>query len=246
VTRIGVGALAAAALATLGVSADDAEGKNKKRNVCKCTSSDPTSCVNKKKKKNKVNRFLNNNPCAYKGKCQAGVSGCATPQCTGDTPVTCGEGCCPSTFSKCCLADIADFAPGTQTCNPTSFTCCPAELGGGSCDPGSPTCCPPTRTSRFGTCADPDEKCCTAEQGGGTCQSNETCCPPNPNNPGDSGVCCPAGQACCINGGAPCATGTVCNADPGESGCCVPEMMAQSSGRSHKRGGKERFHMTAS
>jgi hypothetical protein len=243
VVRVGVGALAASALASMGLRSNDAEAKKKKKPVCNCTSSDPATCSTQKLSKKAKKNLLSSNPCAYSGSCTAGVSGCPST-CTGATPVTCGEGCCPATFSKCCVANVSDYPPGTQTCNPTSFTCCPAELGGGSCGGGAPTCCPPTRNSAFGNCADADEKCCTAAQGGGTCDADETCCPPNLSNPQDSGSCCAAGQQCCITGGAACPAGQVCDGDLNDSGCCVPDP-PRTTGRNRRRSGTERFHMVA-
>jgi hypothetical protein len=158
--------------------------------------------------------------------------------------VTCGTGCCPSTYSKCCNADLADNPPGTLTCNPTAFSCCSADLGGGSC-PGGNTCCPPSRTSAFGSCADNTEKCCTVEQGGGTCDADETCCPPNPANASDSGSCCGVGEACCIGGQTNCGAGKECSGDAGESGCCVDAAPRIAPGMHRRRSGTERFHMVA-
>ena len=51
------------------VSAQGRRGK-KKRSVCICASYEMLECEDKKVKKNKVNRTLQNNPGSYQGKCE--------------------------------------------------------------------------------------------------------------------------------------------------------------------------------
>ena len=203
VVRVGVGALTASALVTMGLRTDDAAARKNK----------------KKKKRKKV-------------------------RCTGATPVTCGAGCCPSTYSQCCPATLVNTPPGTVTCNPSSFTCCSAELGGGSCSGGAPTCCPPTRNGTLSGCAAANEKCCTAAQGGGACLATETCCPPNLSNPQEPGICCPAGQQCCIGGSTTCPSGTTCSGATGVGGCCAPPAL-RGPGTQWRRSGTERTHILA-
>ena len=74
--------LAAGAVAVLtGVNltheeAGAAKDKPNKRRICVCSSFDPATCDTKKKSKKAARRTLRNNACAYKGRCQAGKSGC--------------------------------------------------------------------------------------------------------------------------------------------------------------------------
>jgi hypothetical protein len=240
VVRVGVGALAASALATLGLTSDDAgakKKKKKKKTICVCTSSDASTCTTQTLKKNQANSTLSSNPCAYSGACVAGQSGCPA-QCTGDTPVTCGEGCCPSNFSKCCSAFLDSSAPaGTLTCNPNDFNCCLASQGGGSCGGDHPVCCGPTQQNPFGTCTPTGGTCCTTEQGGGECHPEfPVCCLIDPADL-DSGNCCPAGSSCCQDdadcGGAP------GSCDP--FNCCV--VGPRTNGAAARgRGGKRQGH----
>jgi hypothetical protein len=72
----GVGRLAEAA----GAKGGHGRKKNrheKKTRLCVCQSGDATTCTGQRKAKPKANKILKRNACAYKGTCQAGVSGCA-------------------------------------------------------------------------------------------------------------------------------------------------------------------------
>lgn len=246
VLRVGFGALAASALATLGPRADDADAKKKKKKkktICNCTSSDPLTCSTQKTKKNKANDILNSNPCAYSGSCQAGLSGCPA-QCAADRPVVCGEGCCPAEFSKCC--DDVENPLFTKTCNPTSFTCCPASAGGGSCDPEFPQCCPlTTQDPEFGHCTEATSICCTSETGGNSCLADfPVCCLIDPADL-ESGNCCPVGSSCCTVD-ADCPGGGLGACDLMSNCCNVGPREARAASRGgNRRGGKDRFHMVA-
>ncbi len=201
VVRVGVGALAASALATMGLRAEDADAKKKK----------------KKKKKKPV-----------------------TVTCSGTRPVTCGNGCCPSSFGVCC--DDASEATNSFTCNPTGATCCPADQGGGSCAGSFGKCCPVTTQQPYGQCAPTNGVCCTSAQGGGSCPANlPKCCPGDPLDAFDSGDCCLANQTCCL---------TDANCPPGQEcfgNCCEPVVMnGAPRARSSRKTGAARLGMAVS
>ena len=69
-----------AALVGVRLSAEPgtAKKKEKKIQLCVCASADVTTCQTKNKPKSKAKKTLRRNPCAYRGRCQSGVSGCAT------------------------------------------------------------------------------------------------------------------------------------------------------------------------
>lgn len=157
-------------------------------------------------------------------------------RCPSNRPIKCGNGCCPSNFSKCC--DNAAAPVNSFTCNPSDFTCCPIEEGGGSCDPERPQCCPATDQDPFGSCAAADDTCCPSEQGGGSCSADEPiCC--------GQIECCEEGQSCCGPDGE-CPPGTVCESGE-EGGCCIPEDLPISARRkaSSRRVHHARFHKKA-
>ena len=241
VVRVGIGALAASALATMGLRSEDAGAKKKKKPVCNCTSSDPATCTTQKLGKGARNNLLNSNPCAYNGSCTAGVSGCPAT-CTGDRPVTCGDGCCPADFSKCCT-DVENPV-FTNTCNPTSYTCCPANAGGGSCPPDEPKCCPVTQQGPFGNCVEATDVCCTTATGGGACSAAfPVCCLIDPTDP-DSGNCCPTGSKCCQVDD-DCDGTDVCGSDDCCEAAAAPRSAERSGGRRSQRRGSKRFQMAA-
>lgn len=163
-------------------------------------------------------------------------------RCKGNRPVKCGNGCCPSNFSQCCENATEPVNP--FTCNPSDFTCCTLDDGGGSCPPESPQCCPPTFLDPFGTCAGPTDVCCTSEEGSGACPEDlPVCCLIDPEDP-FSGNCCPEDSSCCqIDDD--CGTGEVCL-----DFCCIPEVLraagnAKRGSRQTKGRGAERFRMKA-
>ncbi len=172
--------------------------------------------------------------------------------CPADLPITCGDGCCPSAYPLCCLANFGfgggafiNSVPGESTCNPASFTCCPADQGGGSCGGERPKCCPATAQAPFGICARADDVCCTTEQGGFSCPADQpVCCLENPNDIFDGRNCCPAGSSCCQvaadcpGGVGPCVNGCCPAAAPREAGA------SRYSGRV-RQGGAERLHIPA-
>ncbi|MBW3634020.1 MAG: hypothetical protein KY456_13435, partial [Chloroflexi bacterium] len=173
VLRAGIGALAASALAVVGLStADDAAAndnakkrrkrqhqrdqatRRRHRKIVICYNGETLEVL-----KNKVNqKFPNVQP----GPCV----------CVGQTPITCGLGCCPVEFPACCPNGSFGNQPGESsgsTCAPVSTGCCPVGAGQGFCDAPNNQCCPPTNQNTRGYCAPPDAACCSTRTGGGFC-----------------------------------------------------------------------------
>ncbi len=144
--------------------------------------------------------------------------------CPADLPVTCGNGCCPNAFSKCCLENFGQpqlggmlaRAAGDSTCNPPSFNCCSADQGGGSCGGRFPKCCPATTQQPFGTCTEANATCCPSSAGGNSCEADRPkCCPGGgPESPNRFSACCLESQACCV-ANTDCPGGQTCNGN-----CC--------------------------
>jgi hypothetical protein len=94
--------LGASILTTVGLRADDAAGKKKKKKtICHCPSNDPTTCRTIRVSK-RARRAHLEHLCDYDGECQAGKVGTCTPpvtgctrnnQCSGATPY-CQDGVC--------------------------------------------------------------------------------------------------------------------------------------------------------
>ena len=268
VMRVGIGALAASALVTLGLRAEKAEakqGKKKKKTVCH-----NGQTIRVKNRKKHLRHGDTKGPCT----CPAG------------RPVTCGTGCCPAEYSLCC--ETVDDPILTHECAPASFTCCPVNQGGGACGGLEPVCCPPTAQTPEGWCAEVGADCCTTEEGGYSCPPGETCCPlpngaelgwgpwcANPNAgefccpaaqgggvcTDDAPVCCPGTQSdptqyCCMEGSSCCDTDADCDGGAGvcDNGCCLLLGLSSTgnAGRTRanrsrgQRSGSERFHMRAS
>ena len=220
VLRAGIGALAASALAVVGLSAvDDAaakknnnNGKNHQRD--KATRRRHATTVicylgqtMEVKKKNLNQKF----PGFTQGACI----------CQEPTPLTCGIGCCATAFPLCCPSGSFGSEPGQSsgsTCAPTNARCCPPNQGGGACAGELPQCCPLTNQDPRGSCAPVDANCCNSAAGGGFCQQPfNQCCPVTPQFPG--GACCRPSQRCGVG-----AVGTQGNCLPGQvinfRGCC--------------------------
>src|SRR5687768_3412319 len=130
VVRAGLGVLAAAAVAAVGLrAADDATAGNKHRAKRR-----KQARAQKKKKKVKI---IPGPPGPQ------GPPGLAAPvqTCSGARPITCGGGCCQSTHPLCC--DSTGDTSG-KSCHPSGngFQCCPLALGGGACGGAFPKCCP--------------------------------------------------------------------------------------------------------
>jgi hypothetical protein len=198
VVRVGIGALAASAIASLGLTSDDAEAKKKKK---------------KKKKKTTTTTP-------------------PPPRCQGTTPVTCGDGCCPSQYPLCC----AGANPTGGTCNPSGATCCPLESGGGACGGPFPKCCPATQGFPFGSCARTSSNCCPPESNLDWCGTEfSKCCKED---------CCFPDEPCCGPGGS-CPAGRTCLSDE-EGGCCVlVALQAERRASRHNREGSERLGIPA-
>jgi hypothetical protein len=164
-------------------------------------------------------------------------------RCSGNRPVKCGNGCCPNNFSQCC--ENASEPVNPFTCNPTDFTCCSLEDGGGSCPPFSPQCCPPTILDPFGTCALETDVCCTSETGSTFCPEDlPVCCLIDPEDP-FSGNCCAEGETCCLDD-EDCEGTDIC----ADFNCCVPEVLVTSGvadrqGKRRKGRSTERFYKKA-
>ncbi len=150
--------------------------------ICNCASSNPSTCKTQKKEKKKAKKTLRRNPCAYKGRCQSGVSGCAatapvvppagvTPlppaQCqAGQT--ACGAGCCPNSAPVCC----GGFGGEALSCWAAGTTCCSAVGGTGACAGGSQCCAGAADTDEqafeqtYCIGDDPDFTCCPWDSNG--------------------------------------------------------------------------------
>lgn len=167
--------------------------------------------------------------------------------CPANLPITCGDGCCPNEFPKCCAARLGQN-PGSvgratvpSTCNPQDFNCCPVEQGGGSCGGSSPQCCPPSKSQPFGVCVPTDFTCCPVALGGGACfPEAPVCCPGDSLQGGTLKFCCRPGETCCDATGA-CPEGFFCSGGPG--GCCQPPVEALAA--SARQSSSPRFHMPA-
>ncbi len=147
VVQVGVGALAASALVTLGLRSHDAEAKNKKKKK-RCKGNRPVKCG--------------------KGCCQSNFS-----QCCGDASDPANSRTCnPTDFTCCPLADGGGSCPTfqSQCCPPTEFepfgscagdtaTCCTTEQGGGACPEDRPVCCILDCCEDGATCCGPDGAC---------------------------------------------------------------------------------------
>lgn len=169
--RVGLGTLAATALATLGLSAAETEAKKKK----------------KRRKK----------PAAIVPPPPPPPTPAKT--CSGARPVTCGDGCCGAPYAKCC--DDLEFTSGKVCAPTSSTCCPASTGGGSCGEGDHTVCCAPNAVTTFGDCAPPDGACCTAEQGGGHCDApNIVCCPNNCCFPGQAccgaGGSCPTGFVC--------------------------------------------------
>jgi hypothetical protein len=130
----GAATLAGVTLLAEPSAAADGDGKRRRRRrVCDCSSADPNTCTNRRLRRRAARRLLRSNDCAYKGRCQTGVSGCALV--VGCSPANNTRGSCPA----------------GQVCN-TRAICVPASGEcGGACIPGEEICCPPGST-KAGTC----------------------------------------------------------------------------------------------
>jgi len=136
------GALAGAT--GVGLTREEAGAKKKNNNnnekkirICVCTSADPTTCKGQKKEKKKANKALRRNACAYKGRCQSGVSGCAATapisppgaQCQNNSG--CGGGqvceggqCVDCTATSQCSGGQVCVGGRCQSPQPTPLTVC--------------------------------------------------------------------------------------------------------------------------
>lgn len=207
VVRVSLGALAASLLAERGMTSGSA-AKGKK---------------GKKRKKNKDEQPADAiAPSPSSPPAQAKT-------CPAEAPLICGSGCCPTTFPKCCTERLGAVQPDLRvfertgldvSCNPAAFTCCPAELGGGSCGGRVPQCCPPSERNPFGICAAADATCCPVSVGGGACPVElPKCCPGGGAvvkraQAASSAACCQANEDCCL-ADEDCPDGHTCNGN-----CC--------------------------
>jgi hypothetical protein len=193
---------------------------DKKMRLCVCTSADPASCGGQKKAKAKAQKTLRRTPCAYRGRCLPGVSGCAGslvgppgpqgpqgpggPGGSGGPAGPAGPGLtCPAACSTC------------QTCDPVTGTCVvnPRENGEPGTDCATPNvCCSGTcctglpsgvrQCNAAGACASCAEaceatcgQCFSLAQGGTRCGDFvvSTC-----TTPCNSSADCPEDQPSCV------------------------------------------------
>jgi hypothetical protein len=174
VVRVGIGALAASGLTTLGLTSGDMEAKKKGKKKKKKKGTPPTTCP------------ANLPVTCGTGCCPNEYSLC----CVGNLGSQGGGG----------LQAVALEAAGDSTCNPPSFTCCPVEQGGGSCGGNFPKCCPATTQRPFGLCTESDATCCPSTAGGSACPAERPkCCPGGyqGQNINQYSECCLASEACC-------------------------------------------------
>jgi hypothetical protein len=169
VVRVGAGALAATALATLSHGPSDVDAKKKKKKKKKrCPSNRPVKCGN--------------------GCCPGNFSKCCESASEPVNSFTCnppsftcctleeGGGSCGPSAPKCCPPTDQD---PFGTCAEDGGVCCTSEQGGGSCPEDLPTCCPLDCCEDGATCCGPDGECPT----GTVCDfdgEEGACCVPEP------------------------------------------------------------------
>jgi hypothetical protein len=186
-------------------SAKKTNNHEKEIRICVCADANPSTCKTQKKEKDKAKKTLRRNVCAYRGRCQSGVSGCATLapvttnppnpgfQCTNNNDCTGGLVCIRQTCQAC--SDTGQCS-GNQVClngtcqnpGPGPGPVCPAQCpfcqqcnaATGQCEvcPGNCGSCF-TLLDRSTVCGD-----------GGTSDCSATCTTATP---------CPAGQHCVVS-----------------------------------------------
>jgi hypothetical protein len=230
VLRAGIGALAASAMAVVGLSAADDAAADKKKNG----KNHQRDAATRRRHRTTVICYLGETLEVKKDKVnqkfpghQPGACICQAP-----TPVSCGLGCCAADFPLCCPNPSFGSSPGQtagSTCAPITSRCCPPNQGGGACDSPTPQCCPPTNQQPRGFCAPVDAVCCPSNLGGSFCPAPFTkCCPPLTAARGGFAPCCRQEQRCCNNPGATgpaavtagCLAGQACNFE----GCCTADV----------------------
>ena len=195
-----------------------AKDKPNKRRICVCSSFDPATCDTKKKSKKAARRTLRNNACAYKGRCQAGKSGCVgQAPLTPTTPTTPAPGFSCTSNAECPRFEVC-FGTSCGPC--TTYTECNANnsevcINGrciGSRGPNRIACettaqceaatesalfeCYDTTDSDFNTDTCLIENVCSPAEGGGACPALRPLC--------KAGACvtpcvagaCDSGQTC--------------------------------------------------
>ena len=153
--------LAASAAALAGVtllaepdSAAAAGKRRRRRRVCDCASADPNTCTNRRLKRRAARRLLRSNACAYKGRCQTGVSGCAAVGCDPRNPTgSCPEGQICDSRAICVAGCIGQN--GTRGSCPAEQVCVNGQCQTGPvCTPAcnrNQVCCP-SNTAKAGQC----------------------------------------------------------------------------------------------
>ncbi len=142
----GLAAGSVAALTGVRLTAEEAGAKKnnnnneKKIRICICTSADAATCKGQKKEKKKAKKTLRRNPCAYRGRCQSGVSGC-----TATAPISPPPGAQCNNNSGCGGGQVCE---GGQCVDCTATSQCSGNqvCVGGRCQspqPGPLTVCAP-------------------------------------------------------------------------------------------------------
>jgi hypothetical protein len=169
VVRVGLGALAASALGTLGPVLDADAKKKKKHKKKRCKGERPVKCGN--------------------GCCPSVFSQCCedateptnfftcNPADFTCCPVEDGGGSCPSFLPQCCPPTIFD---PFGTCALETDVCCTSDTGSGTCPQEFPVCCLiDPEDPESGNCCGAGQTCCQIDddcQGTDVCDSN--CCVP--------------------------------------------------------------------
>ncbi len=174
---------AVTALSGVGLGREEAGAKKKNRDekeirICNCPGTDPAQCKTQKKEKSKAKKTLRRNPCAYRGRCQSGVSGC-----TATVPISPPPGPQCNNNGQC---------SGGQVCEGGQCVACTADpqCGGGLvCLSGACQTPPPCAFVGLQVACSSNADCCTSSTGA-VCEDN--LCPSAGNI-----VCCkPDGESC--------------------------------------------------
>ncbi len=162
----------------------------KKKTICHCTASDPTTCRTLKIRKKSAKKHLKH-LCDYLGACTTGRSGCPAPPPPPPTGCTVDEECTAVPCQKC------DVASGqcVSTCNAALCQVCTNNRAKTKCD--APTVCDGNGTcagcETADTCPPPtDPDCAEATCEGGVCGIDNF--PPDTDCP--EGVC--DGNGICV------------------------------------------------
>ena len=141
-------------LADSGAAADGGGRRRRRRRVCDCSGPNPNTCTTRRLRRRAARRLLRSNDCAYKGRCQTGVSGCAAVGCDPRNPTgSCPEGQICDSRAICVAGCIGQN--GTRGSCPAEQVCVNGQCQTGPvCTPActrNQVCCPP-QTAKAGQC----------------------------------------------------------------------------------------------